>query len=156
MWRTLYVRHTTQHHIAIFRTQPAVPASAASNRYQSVQHTHVDDAGPQRVRASPETLHPGDTLEYYCHAFVFGERNSHRVAIVTMVDATEGAEYPVDVDTGDVITRAMMTKRLADRFGKPFIPEATKRQKLRTYDLAAVSVSALRRPADSKNLLTTR
>ncbi|RAW37762.1 hypothetical protein PC110_g6006 [Phytophthora cactorum] len=80
----------------------------------------------------PETLHPGDTLEYYCHAFVFGERNSHRVAIVTMVDATEGAEYPVDVDTGDVITRAMMTKRLADRFGKPFIPEATKRQKLRT------------------------
>ncbi|POM64280.1 Set domain containing hypothetical protein [Phytophthora palmivora] len=84
----------------------------------------------------PETLHAGDTLEYFCQAFVCGDQKGHRIGIVTKVDATKGAEYPVDVDTGDIITRTMMTKRLADRFGKPFTPDSTKWRKMRTYDLA--------------------
>ncbi|POM67103.1 Set domain containing hypothetical protein [Phytophthora palmivora] len=90
----------------------------------------------------PETLHAGGTLEYFCQAFVCGDQKGHRIGIVTKVDATKGAEYPVDVDTDDIITRTMMTKRLADCFGKPFTQDSTKWRKLQTYDLAAGAVSA--------------
>ncbi|ETP38988.1 hypothetical protein F442_13521 [Phytophthora nicotianae P10297] len=53
----------------------------------------------------------------------------------------ESAEYSLDVDTGDTITRCKMTKQLVDRFGKPFGPKATKWRNVGTYELAAGSVS---------------
>ncbi|KAG3096817.1 hypothetical protein PI124_g15737 [Phytophthora idaei] len=53
----------------------------------------------------PETLHPGDILEYYCRAFVSGDPKGHRVAVVTRVDAANGVKYPIAVDTCDVTPR---------------------------------------------------
>ncbi|ETL87847.1 hypothetical protein L917_13039 [Phytophthora nicotianae] len=53
----------------------------------------------------------------------------------------ESAEYSLDVDTGDTITRCKMAKQLVDRFGKPFGPKATKWRNVGTYELAAGSVS---------------
>ncbi|ETN01368.1 hypothetical protein PPTG_17167 [Phytophthora nicotianae INRA-310] len=98
--------------------------------------------GLSAAELPPETLQPGETLEYYNLAFVSGDPRGHRVALVTRVDATQGVEYPPTLDTGDVIPRHIMTKRVADRFGKPFAPEATKWRKIRTYQLTNGSVDA--------------
>ncbi|ETP33036.1 hypothetical protein F442_18371, partial [Phytophthora nicotianae P10297] len=98
--------------------------------------------GLSAAELPPETLQPGETLEYYNLAFVSGHPRGHRVALVTRVDATQGVEYPLTLDTGDVIPRHIMTKRVADRFGKPFAPEATKWRKIRTYQLTNGSVDA--------------
>ncbi|ETP31656.1 hypothetical protein F442_19502 [Phytophthora nicotianae P10297] len=101
----------------------------------------------------PETLHPGDTLEYFSNAFVFGDPRGRRVAVVTKVDARKGVDYPVTLDTGDVISLTMMTKRLADRFGRLLKPDTTKWRKLRTYELAAGSCSAPSRAISLKKAL---
>ncbi|KAG3115800.1 hypothetical protein PI124_g11037 [Phytophthora idaei] len=47
----------------------------------------------------------------------------------------------------------MMAKRLADRFGRPFAPEATKWQKLRTYPLTSGAVSTSSRSSALKTAL---
>ncbi|KAG2788342.1 hypothetical protein PC116_g16453 [Phytophthora cactorum] len=51
----------------------------------------------------PEMLHPGDTLVHYCRAFVAGNPKGYHVALVVRVDATEGIEFPIPVDTSDVM-----------------------------------------------------
>ncbi|KAG3129001.1 hypothetical protein PI124_g14847 [Phytophthora idaei] len=79
-----------------------------------------------------ETLHVGDQLEYYFRAFVSGDPNGHRVAIVTRVDDYKDVDFPISVDTGEVIPLDMMTKRVVDCFGNEFTPGATKWRKICT------------------------
>ncbi|KAG3240471.1 hypothetical protein PI124_g14631 [Phytophthora idaei] len=100
-----------------------------------------------------EALHAGKTVEYYVRAFVSGDPRGHRVAVVTSVDNNQDLEYSVSVDTGDPIPLDIMTKRLDDRFGKPFTPEATKWRKLRTYQLHTGSFSAPSRASSLKKAL---
>ncbi|KAG2782736.1 hypothetical protein Pcac1_g7126 [Phytophthora cactorum] len=94
-----------------------------------IQQTHLDDAKPHRIRA---TIGDSDQLEYYLRAFVSGDPNGHRVAIVTRVDTYKDVGFPISVDTGEAIPLDMMTKRVADRFSNEFTPEATKWRKIRT------------------------
>ncbi|KAG3073441.1 hypothetical protein PC121_g8693 [Phytophthora cactorum] len=46
-----------------------------------------------------------------------------------------------------------MTKRVADRFGKPLAPDATKWRKIRTYQLTSGSVEAPSRSSALKKAL---
>ncbi|ETI49065.1 hypothetical protein F443_07045 [Phytophthora nicotianae P1569] len=141
----LVVRATTAinapHHISIFLGL----AATYSYRWLRVQHTHVDDGGAQRFGApTGDPMRRGytDRLEYFCRAFVAGDARGHRVGVVTRVDATEGVEYPVSVDTEDALPTDMMVKRVGDQFGNKFSPEATKWRKLRTFHLTSGSFSA--------------
>ncbi|KAG3088838.1 hypothetical protein PI125_g18231 [Phytophthora idaei] len=88
-----------------------------------------------------ETLYAGDTLEYYCRAFISGDPRGRRFAVVTRVNDTDGVEYRIAVDTEETVPVDIMTKLLADRFGKPFTPAATKWRKIRTYKFSAGSFS---------------
>ncbi|ETP05816.1 hypothetical protein F441_17663, partial [Phytophthora nicotianae CJ01A1] len=130
-----------------FQQAPPTSATAASSRRISTM------PGLAASDLPPETLHPGDTLEYFSNAFVFGDPRGRRVAVVTKVDARKGVDYPVTLDTGDVISLTMMTKRLADRFGRLLKPDTTKWRKLRTYELAAGSCSAPSRAISLKKAL---
>ncbi|ETP34933.1 hypothetical protein F442_16808 [Phytophthora nicotianae P10297] len=64
---------------------------------------------------SPDTLYPGDRLEYCYRAFVAGDPKGHRVAVVTRVDANEGIRFPVAVDTGDILRLGMVVPRVKQR-----------------------------------------
>jgi hypothetical protein len=89
-------------------------------------------AGLNASELAPEALRADEVIEYYSRAFVFGNSGGHSRAIVTIVDGGEGADYPVDVGTGEPISTDMMIKRVADRFGNLL---AAMWRKLRTFRL---------------------
>jgi hypothetical protein len=90
-------------------------------------------------KLAPDSLRAGEVIEYFSHAFVFGNMMGHRRGIVTSVDGDKGIRFPIDVDTGEPIPRAMMIKRVADRFGNPL---TALWRKLRTYRLVSGTFEA--------------
>ncbi|RLN44480.1 hypothetical protein BBJ28_00023856 [Nothophytophthora sp. Chile5] len=102
---------------------------------------------------SPATLFPGDTIEYYSRCFVWDRREGHRVAVVTHVDGRPEAELPIAVDTGEIIPKDMMMKRVLDRFGIPVEDEVTTWRKLRTYELRSGPFTAPARAIALKKAL---
>ncbi|ETI30907.1 hypothetical protein F443_22031 [Phytophthora nicotianae P1569] len=83
----------------------------------------------------PASLYAGDTIEYYSMAFVAGDPRGHRTSVVLRVDEDVQAEYPISVDTGEVIPRDLMVKLSIDRFGNRFKPAYAIWRKLRSYTL---------------------
>ncbi|KAE9336527.1 hypothetical protein PF008_g12970 [Phytophthora fragariae] len=100
---------------------------------------------------SSQTLYPADTIEYFCRAFVWGDARGRRIAVVTSVDAS-AADFPIAVNTQEVIPPDMMMKRVADRFGEPLPPDAAKWRKLRTYKLISGSFASPTRASALKKL----
>ncbi|POM76230.1 Set domain containing hypothetical protein [Phytophthora palmivora] len=89
-----------------------------------------------------EALRAGDVIEYYSRAFVCGNPQGHRRAIVTRADGGEGVAFPIAVDTGEVIPRDMMLKRVATVSGDPVDAGAGLWRKLRTFQLVTSTFSA--------------
>ncbi|CAI5734130.1 unnamed protein product [Hyaloperonospora brassicae] len=81
-----------------------------------------------------ETLFPGDTIEYFSIAFVAGDARGHRLATVLRVDHTED-EFPIEVDTQELLPLTMMLKRKRDRNGVDISSDDAKWRKLRTFRL---------------------
>ncbi|RLN92621.1 hypothetical protein BBJ28_00015180 [Nothophytophthora sp. Chile5] len=102
---------------------------------------------------SPAILFPGDTIEYCSRSFVWSRREGHWVTVVTRVDSRPEAELPIAVDTGEIIPKDMMMKRVLDRFDIPVEDEATTWRKLRTYELRSGSFTAPARAIDLKKAL---
>jgi len=80
----------------------------------------------------PEALHAGDSVEYFSRAFVSGDHRGHRRTVVSRVDGDADADFPISVDTGEVVPKDMMIKRIKDRSGKPV---AGLWRKLRSFEL---------------------
>uniref|UniRef100_H3GPX8 SET domain-containing protein n=1 Tax=Phytophthora ramorum TaxID=164328 RepID=H3GPX8_PHYRM len=74
-------------------------------------------AGLAASQLPPEELHAGDKIAYYSMAFVCGNPQGYREAIVLKVDADPGATKPLDLDSSDIISSTQMLKRLVGRWG---------------------------------------
>jgi hypothetical protein len=81
----------------------------------------------------PETLYAGDTIIYYTMAMVFGDQRGKRVAKVLTIKG--GADFPLSLDTGELITQTQFVKKLTDRTGKTIGDAVSKWRKLRTLTL---------------------
>jgi len=125
---------------------PGIAADASSTRTPRMP-------GLSASELPPAMLFPGDTIEYYSRCFVWGRKEGHRVAVVTRVDSSPEAELPIKVDTGEIIPKDMMMKRVLDRFGIPVEDEATIWRKLRTYELRSGSFTAPARAIALKQAL---
>uniref|UniRef100_H3GHY5 SET domain-containing protein n=1 Tax=Phytophthora ramorum TaxID=164328 RepID=H3GHY5_PHYRM len=110
-------------------------------------------AGLSASQLPPATLVAGDTIECFSRCFVWGRREGHRVAVVTRVDDSPEEDFPIDVDTGEVIPKDMMMKRVLDRFGVPVEAEVRTWRKLRTYNLVSGSFRAPSRAIALKEAL---
>uniref|UniRef100_H3GY83 SET domain-containing protein n=1 Tax=Phytophthora ramorum TaxID=164328 RepID=H3GY83_PHYRM len=91
---------------------------------------------------APEELRAGEVIEYYSRAFVCGDRRGYRRAVVTRVDGGADVDFPITVDTEEVIPPDMMLKRVAHRFSIPLKAGGSKWRKLRTFDLVTGTFSA--------------
>jgi hypothetical protein len=80
----------------------------------------------------PEALHAGDSVEYFSRAFVSGDHRGHRRTVVSRVDGDANADFPISVDTGEVVPKDMMIKQIKERSGKP---DAGLWRKLRSFEL---------------------
>jgi hypothetical protein len=80
----------------------------------------------------PEALHAGDSVEYFSRAFVSGDHRGHRRTVVSRVDGDADADFPISVDTGEVVPKDMMIKRIKERSRKPV---AGLWRKLRSFEL---------------------
>ncbi|KAH7492532.1 hypothetical protein KRP22_001915 [Phytophthora ramorum] len=81
-----------------------------------------------------ETLFPGDTIEYYSMAFVAGDPRGHRLSKVLRVDRKDD-EFPISVDTQEILPLTIMLKRKRDRNDVEISSEDAKWRKLRTFRL---------------------
>ncbi|OWZ03509.1 Set domain-containing hypothetical protein [Phytophthora megakarya] len=81
---------------------------------------------------APETLRAGEQIEYYSRDFVAGDPRGLRSARVLQVDGARDAGFPVYVDTGELLPRNRMMRRITDRDGSI---SGTKWSKLRTIHL---------------------
>ncbi|POM69617.1 Hypothetical protein PHPALM_14088 [Phytophthora palmivora] len=81
-----------------------------------------------------ETLFPGDTIEYFSMAFVAGDPRGHRVSKVLRIDRKDD-EFPVDVDTQEMLPLTIMLKRKRDRNDVEILSSDAKWRKLRTFRL---------------------
>ncbi|OWZ08528.1 LOW QUALITY PROTEIN: Set domain-containing hypothetical protein [Phytophthora megakarya] len=72
------------------------------------------------------------SIEYYSRDFVAGDPRGHPSAIVLQVDGARDAGFPVHVDTGELLPRNMMMRRITDGDGSI---SGTKWSKLRTFHL---------------------
>ncbi|ETO63376.1 hypothetical protein F444_18897, partial [Phytophthora nicotianae P1976] len=90
----------------------------------------------------PASLYAGDTIEYYSRCFVAGDARGLRSSVVLGIKEDVAAEYPISVDTGEMIPRDMMMKLTVDRFGNRFKPQYAVWRKLRTYTLIPGTCSA--------------
>ncbi|KAF4043553.1 hypothetical protein GN244_ATG04164 [Phytophthora infestans] len=55
-------------------------------------------------------------------AFVAGDPQGHRGSVVLQIEEEVEADYPIVVDTGELVSRHMMLKISVDRFGNRFKP----------------------------------
>jgi hypothetical protein len=101
----------------------------------------------------PATLFAGDTIEYFSRCFVWGRSECHRAAVVTRVDDSHDEDFPIGVDTGEVIPNDMMMKKVLDRFGVPVGAEVRTWRKLRSYNLVSGSFAAPSRAIALKEAL---
>ncbi|KAE8883158.1 hypothetical protein PF003_g32622 [Phytophthora fragariae] len=67
----------------------------------------------------------GDVIEYYCIAFVAGDPRGHRRATILQIIPDE--DYPVHVDTGEVLWKLTMICRVATGSGQ-VIPRKDRRR----------------------------
>ncbi|KAG6578033.1 uncharacterized protein IUM83_10399 [Phytophthora cinnamomi] len=81
-----------------------------------------------------ETLFPGDTVEYFSMAFVAGDPRGHRVSKVLRIDRKDD-EFPIRVDTQEMLPLTMMLKRKRDRNDVDISSDDAKWRKLRTFRL---------------------
>uniref|UniRef100_H3GSA7 Uncharacterized protein n=1 Tax=Phytophthora ramorum TaxID=164328 RepID=H3GSA7_PHYRM len=75
-----------------------------------------------------ETLFPGDTIEYYSMAFVAGDPRGHRLSKVLRVDRKDD-EFPISVDTQEILPLTIMLKRKRDRNDVEISSEERRRPK---------------------------
>jgi hypothetical protein len=94
-----------------------------------------------------EALCAGDTLEYYSPAFVCGNPRGHRLGVVLRVAQQANVEFPVTVDTNEILTRTTLVRRTKDKQGN--IISGGKWRKIRTFDLVDSYVDA---PLQSERL----
>eukprot|EP00644_Phytophthora_capsici_P003949 jgi/Phyca11/70908/gw1.15.504.1 len=73
--------------------------------------------GVSASQLPPETLRPGDVLEYYSQAFVCGDRRGHRVGVVLKISGTRNDPYPVTLDTQETLPMTNMVRRRFDIAG---------------------------------------
>uniref|UniRef100_H3H669 SET domain-containing protein n=1 Tax=Phytophthora ramorum TaxID=164328 RepID=H3H669_PHYRM len=92
-------------------------------------------AGLAASQLPPEELHAGDKIAYYSMAFVCGNPQGYREAIVLKVDADPGVAKPLDLDSSDIISSTQMLKRLVDRWGNAIVEGGALWRKLRTFTL---------------------
>ncbi|KAF4036391.1 hypothetical protein GN244_ATG11501 [Phytophthora infestans] len=78
-----------------------------------------------------ETLHPGDTSEYHSWMFVGGDPRGQCIARVLRISQNEDPEYPIRVDTGEMLSERQVMRRISDASGVLF--KVCKWRKLRTY-----------------------
>ncbi|TMW65810.1 hypothetical protein Poli38472_003575 [Pythium oligandrum] len=81
-----------------------------------------------------EKLFPGDTIEYYSMAFVFGDPRGHHTAKVLSV-TSENVEYPLRLDTQEILPVTQMIKRKLNRRGEELTAPNAKWRKIRTFHL---------------------
>eukprot|EP00644_Phytophthora_capsici_P009816 jgi/Phyca11/119566/e_gw1.39.428.1 len=61
----------------------------------------------------PETLHAGNTVEYFSRAFVCGDTRGYRSVVVTQVD-TDDNDFLISFDTQEVVPQDLLLKRVTD------------------------------------------
>ncbi|KAE9353415.1 hypothetical protein PF008_g5013 [Phytophthora fragariae] len=88
---------------------------------------------------APEVLRAGEAIEYNSLAFERGDRGGYRRAVVARVDSGADVDFPIPVNTLEVIPPDMILKPVADRFG---IPLKATWSKLRTFELVTGTFSA--------------
>ncbi|KAG4054384.1 hypothetical protein PC123_g10500 [Phytophthora cactorum] len=74
--------------------------------------------------------------------FVCGDSRGHHTAIVLRIDKNPDTEYPISLETGEMLTRDNCTKLAKGRFGNRFKHEYAKWRNLRTYRINAGSFDA--------------
>ncbi|KAK1942004.1 Histone-lysine N-methyltransferase [Phytophthora citrophthora] len=85
----------------------------------------------------PEQLRAGEQIAYYSMAFVCGDPQGYREAVVLGVNTSAGATTALTLDTGDIITPTMMLKRIVGCSGRRIAEVKALWRKLRTFQLVA-------------------
>jgi hypothetical protein len=86
---------------------------------------HHEDTMAQVMGYPAGDLCVGDVIEYYCMAFGAGDPRGHRRSTVLRI--VPGEDYPVHVDTGEVLWKLTMICRVATSAGHD-IPREDRRQ----------------------------
>ncbi|OWZ04474.1 Set domain-containing hypothetical protein [Phytophthora megakarya] len=98
--------------------------------------------GVSASQLAPEMLCAGDVIEYYSRAFVMGDPRGLRRAVVTKVDGADGVDFPIAVNTEEMIPTDMMLKRVVCRSGIRVEAGEGRWRKLRTFELTTGTFSA--------------
>jgi hypothetical protein len=72
---------------------------------------------------------------YYSMAFVCGNPQGYREAVVLKVDTSPGADKQLDLDSSDIIAPTQMLKRLVDHSGRRIAEGRALWRKLRSFTL---------------------
>eukprot|EP00644_Phytophthora_capsici_P013281 jgi/Phyca11/100715/e_gw1.5.298.1 len=83
----------------------------------------------------PETLRPGDILEYYSQGFVCGDRRGLRVGVVLKISGELDNPFPVSLDTEEPLPRTNMVRRRFDVAGTALLLDSVRWRKLRSFRL---------------------
>lgn len=100
-----------------------------------------------------ETLCAGDSIEYYSPAFVCGDPRAHRLAVVVRVAQQEDYDYPIALDTREILIRTTMVRRKKDKEGNPVTGSMWR--KIRTFNLVDSICDAPLRSARLNRALRT-
>ncbi|KAE9344312.1 hypothetical protein PF008_g9287 [Phytophthora fragariae] len=144
-------RHTTLHYIEIFPQQPAA-TSSSRHRWQSVHRTHVGYAKPERVVADPADAVSSGYNTVFLPRCRLGDPSGHRSAVANGVNASD-ADFPIAVNTQEMIPPDMVMKRMMDLVGESLPPDAIKSRKLRTHKLSSGSFASPTRTSAIKKVL---
>ncbi|KAJ0400278.1 hypothetical protein P43SY_006118 [Pythium insidiosum] len=135
------------------RRGSSAESSEDETRRDAVAVAVESDAGETLALAAAELaserLFPGDTIEYYSMAFVFGDPRGHRLAKVLRIRSDDD-EYPLRLDSQEMLPLTQMIKRKLSRRGEAIGAGEAMWRKIRTFDLIDGKVKGKTR-ADALN-----
>ncbi|ETN00950.1 hypothetical protein PPTG_17276 [Phytophthora nicotianae INRA-310] len=91
--------------------------------------------GLSATQLPPETLRPGDILEYFSQGFVCGDRRGLRVGVVLQISSALGNPFPVSLDTEEPLPLTNMVRRRFDIAGTALLLDSVRWRKLRSFQL---------------------
>jgi hypothetical protein len=130
-----------------FALKPAPPSQVAAADAPSTCTRPMVPLSASQLQ--PEELRAGETIAYYSMAFVFGNPQGYREAVVVKVNTSPGADKQLDLDSSDIIALTQILKRLVDHSGRRIAEGRALWRKLRSFTLVPGSTTLRHKPARS-------